>query len=134
VDSKENKMKIYIAACFGQQAEVREKADQLTQAKHVCTSSWRYLKPLGDGGSDAGGVKFASAYLQRALQDLRDLEASDLLVLLAGQVSTTGGKHFEVGYAVASGKQVVIIGSPENVFHWMLPRFATWQEFMETLP
>jgi|SRR5580700_512716 nucleoside 2-deoxyribosyltransferase len=123
-------MRIYIAACFGQQAEVREKADQLTQAKHVCTSNWRYEKPSGDGSE----AKHASKYLQAAMQDLRDIDSSDLLVLLAGQVSTTGGKHFEVGYAVAKGKQVVVVGAPENVFHWTLPRFATWQEFMETLP
>lgn len=123
-------MKIYLAACFGQQAEVRDKANELHVQGHLCTSNWRFEKPSGDGSE----TKFAGKYLQAAMQDLRDINDADMLVLLAGQVSQTGGKHFEVGYAVAKGKQVVIVGAAENVFHWMLPRFTTWQEFMETLP
>jgi len=123
-------VKIYIAACFGQQAEVREKADDLEYNGHECTSFWRHEKPTGDGSEAVN----ASKYMQAAMRDLRDIDRSDLLVLLTGQISRTGGKHFELGYAVARGKQVIIVGPCENVFHWLLPRFETWQEFMETLP
>lgn len=120
-------MKIYIAACFGQQAEVREKAKELEALGHECTSSWRFETPTGDGSEPEHSKKYALA----ANADLTDIRRSDMLVLLTGQVSTTGGKHFEVGYALASELDVVIVGKPENVFHWLLPRFETWKAFKE---
>ena len=119
-------MKIYLAACFRQQAEVRTKADELTTLGHECTSRWRFEPPKGDGSEPES----AEHYMRAAAADLEDINRADVLVLLTGNVSTTGGKHFELGYAIGSGKMVVLVGPVENVFHWALPRYGTWKEFL----
>jgi nucleoside 2-deoxyribosyltransferase len=118
-------MKIYIAAPFREQATVRRLAEELQLRGHECTSSWRFEEPTGDGSESAHEEK----YIEAAGVDLADIDRTDMLVLLGGE-SRTGGKHFETGYAVARGKHVVLIGAPENVFHWNLKRYATWAEFL----
>lgn len=44
----------------------------------------------------------------------------------------TGGRHFESGYAVCSGKVVFVLGDPENVFHHM-PQVRCVPTVMEIL-
>lgn len=125
-------VKIYIAACFIQQAEVRAKADQLVALGHECTSGWRY-EPAGAG--DGSEPEHAGRYAQAALDDLEDISRSDLFVLLTELVSRSGGKHVETGFAMARSKRIVIVGRPaENVFHWLIAeRYTTWEEFVRAL-
>ena len=46
-----------------------------------------------------------------AMECLRDLDASDLLVVLAGD-STSPGKHTEMGYMLAKGRPVHLVIAP----------------------
>ena len=125
-------MKIYIAACFVQQAEVRTKALELEALGHECTSSWRYEKGAGDGSEP----EMKDHYTTAALCDLKDIGRSDVLLLLTAQVSRSGGKHVETGYALAKNKRVILVGPrrAENVFHWLVPEYyENWAEFLRSL-
>lgn len=106
---------------------MREKADELFALGHTCTSRWRFEQGAGDGSE----VIHKEHYMEAARVDLEDIDSAEMLVLLNGQVSKTGGKHVETGYAIAKGKKVVVVGPVENVFHWSLERFETWDEFKE---
>jgi len=55
-----------------------------------------------------------------AVENLEDVEAADLLILRAepDRSFVPGGKHVETGAALALGKPVLVLGHPENVFHW----------------
>lgn len=121
-------MKIYIAACFVQQPEVRVKAGELAALGHECTSSWRFEKGAGDGSEPEHEEHYRAA----ALCDIEDINRADLLVLLTSQVSRSGGKHVETGYALARGLRVVLVGKrAENVFHWLIPEhYETWEKFI----
>jgi nucleoside 2-deoxyribosyltransferase len=58
--------------------------------------------------------------LDRAAEmDIADINAADALVAysLPGN-SATGGRHVEFGYALAKQKIVILVGQPENVFHY----------------
>jgi hypothetical protein len=122
-------MRIYIAACFAEQEEVRQKANDLIRLGHDCTSGWRFEKPCGDGSEQEHEEHYRAA----ALADLEDIRSSDVLCLLAGRVSASGGKHVETGYAMACAKRVVVVGPVENVFHWGLERYPTWDAFLVAL-
>lgn len=118
-------MKVYLAAPYGARSQVREFANQLTRIGFIVTSSW--LEEMHE--INAGTVGAAAAVKQddvaaHARADLADIDRSDLLVLiaesvaeLAGGTATSGGRHFESGYAVAQGKPMLVVGDPENVFH-----------------
>ena len=55
-----------------------------------------------------------------ARQDLADIECADLLLALnyaEFENSGTGGRHVELGYALALGKAVLLVGNVSNIFH-----------------
>lgn len=54
---------------------------------------------------------------QEARNDIEDIAAADAFVLLTDYESSTGGMHFETGYAYAIGKPVFIVGKRTMVFH-----------------
>jgi nucleoside 2-deoxyribosyltransferase len=57
-----------------------------------------------------------------ATVDLADVAAADVLMALnplEWEDKGTGGRHVEFGYALASGKGIVIVGTRTNVFHYL---------------
>ena len=99
-------MKVYIAAPY----ELRDRAISLMQTLervgHEVTSSW--LKGV-DRDDHATAQK-----------DLDEVAAADMLMLInPGEFRNkgTGGRHVEVGYALALGKRVQVLGVRSNIFH-----------------
>ncbi len=43
-----------------------------------------------------------------------------------------GGRHIEHGYAVATGKRLIVVGPRENIFHChpATEAYETWVEFL----
>jgi len=117
-------MKIYLAACFEQQAEVRTKANQLANLGIECVSRWRFE----EGNNTMGNAECAR-------MDLEDIRAADMFVVLTDQTSPSGGKHVETGYAIALGKPVMIVGRKENVFHNLpqIMQMETWADALSRL-
>ena len=105
--------KVYLAADFSRKDEMRDIADSLTTLGMDVVASWVYVPEKQDEGCPT-----LSAY---AVKDLDDVDKCDVLVCFTYQrgvyMPTGGGRHVEVGYALAKGKKVVIIGPRENVFH-----------------
>lgn len=99
-------MKIYVAAPY----ELRDTAigvmRDLEQMGFTVTSEWlRTDEEISP---------------KMAAQDLRDIDAADLVVVLHPpefEYKGTGGRHFEMGYAVAKGKRVILVGRRTNNFH-----------------
>lgn len=69
-----------------------------------------------------------------AQQDLADIEAADVVVMFTGG-GRGGGRHVEVGYALALGVPVLLVGARENVFHALpeIKQVATWDEAVALL-
>lgn len=94
-------MRIYIAAPFQLRDEAIVIMHRLESLRHVVTSRWLRMVMDDNAGS--------------ARMDLDDVAASDLVLLLNGP--SGGGKDVEMGYALALGLPIVLLGRRTNVFH-----------------
>lgn len=113
-------MKIYLAARYSRNPEMREHRDALEAAGHVVTSRW-----IDQHGGELE-ESFTPERLDRdpdfcgrfALVDVEDLEGADMVVSFTGNGGGgKGGRHVEFGLAAALKKRLVLIGPRENVFH-----------------
>ena len=116
-------MKIYIAALFARRKEMENWANALKEHGHEITARWVY-------GGENGLTRTDIAIL-----DLDDVNACDVLLAFThpyGTQTPGGGRHVELGYALAKGKTVCIIGERENVFHHHphVHVFSTLREWM----
>ncbi len=104
-------MKVYIAAPYPARTDAIAVMHRLESVGHHVTSRW-----LKDD-EDPFDVTAQSKYAAKALADVR--VADVLLALNAPEWANagTGGRHVELGCALALGKQVVLLGRRSNVFH-----------------
>jgi nucleoside 2-deoxyribosyltransferase len=99
-------MTFYLAAPYPQHDTARELRAALQAHGHVCTARWL------DAPSDLNA--------EWALNDLADLDAAAVLVALNDAEWAnvgTGGRHTELGYALARGIPVVLVGERTQIFH-----------------
>ena len=99
-------MKVYVAAPWSTRDAAIAVMHWLESQGHYVTSRW--LRQLDDEGPMA------------AADDLADVTAADLLLALSPEAYRnigTGGRHVELGYALALGKQIVLVGARTNVSH-----------------
>lgn len=117
-------MRVYLCAAWRRQALMRSYREILRDALDVEVTS-RWLDCTGDPVIDPEAQRIAAA------MDLADLELADQVIALTETPDVgymTGGRHVEVGYALALGKTVHVIGAPENVFHFH-PLVRQWPSF-----
>lgn len=109
-------MKLYLAAAFQRQAEIRGYRGALEAAGHEVTSRW-----LDNDAPDSVTLgKPCGEWAEFARSDVDDVRNADVLVSFTSGELARGGRHVEYGLAVAWGLQRVIVGPVEHVFH-MLP-------------
>lgn len=100
--------KIYLAALFSRRAEMEGIADSLKICGFEIVARWVYG---GEGGLSREQI---------ALLDIEDVNKSDIVVSFTqphGTANPGGGRHTEFGYALAKGKELVVVGDREQVFH-----------------
>lgn len=126
-------MKIYLAARYSRHPEMREHREWLEELGHKVTSRWI------DCHTDVVG-DFTSSFTQEFLNaqpklsaplgqhDLDDLDEADSVISFTGG-GLKGGRHVELGYALARGKRLLVVGPRENVFHTLpvVEHFDTWE-------
>jgi nucleoside 2-deoxyribosyltransferase len=117
-------VKLYLAALYSRRDEMEICADYLKNCGFEITSSWVYGAEENEGRTRE----------QNAIMDLEDVDKADIVLSFThprGTLTTGGGRHVEFGYAHAKGKQQVLIGERENVFHYLpnvevYPDLGTW--------
>ncbi len=133
----EDDMKIYLASRYSRNEEMRAVAADLIAQGHEVTSRWIQ----GDHQIDDAGLSAQAAEAERirfAQEDWADLLAADCCLSFTEvprTEKTRGGRHVEFGAALALGKDCIVVGHRENVFH-CLPQvdfYATWAEALSTL-
>jgi nucleoside 2-deoxyribosyltransferase len=120
-------MKIYLAAKYSRREEMQRYANQLAARGHQVTSRWIHGDHEGDGYM-ARAARFAQ-------EDLDDLAEADCLIQFveSARAETRGGNHVEFGYALATGKLLVVVGVRGNVFHCLpqVNHFFQWHHCLE---
>jgi len=110
-------LRVYFAGAFARRAGLQALAEELTSSGRVLsTASW--LAPGTELDDDA---RLSEEDLAGwALRNLGDIGSSELLVALTegpGSPHRRGGRHAEVGAALALQRPVYLWGAPEHVFH-----------------
>ncbi len=131
-------MKIYLAARYSRNPEMREVRDRLVSKGHEVTSRWidthgGTLEKSFTPEYLASNPEFCSTFAQI---DVDDLVAADVVVSFTGNGGGgKGGRHVEFGLGAALNKELIIVGPRENVFH-CLPQVSVVnnaEELVESL-
>lgn len=116
----------YLAASWGRRAELCGYREALWGQNIHVTSRW--IDEAGDG-LPPGNMRCLVA-AQRDLQDIREADFVLFFTDPPGQSTSRGGRHTELGYALALGKPVIVIGEPENIFQYGLARYEDFGWFL----
>ena len=140
-------MRVYLAARYSRRMELCGYREQLRAVGFDVQARWLDGKhqisdsgqPIGDSGEAmveaTGGQGDEGAVLRArfALDDYEDSISADIHISFSEPPRSSpsrGGRHVELGIALARHIPVYVIGFRENIFHW-LPQvrfFSTWGE------
>lgn len=127
--------KIYIAARYARREELIPLAQQLEQAGAAITCRWLFA----DGGSLAGeDLSPAERGGQLAKMDFEDVQQADICLAFtepSDNPAGRGGRHTELGIALALGRRVVLVGPREHVFHCLpqIEHYENWETARQSL-
>lgn len=128
-------MKIYLAARYSRNPEMRLCRDALAAAGHIVTSRWidQHEGELEESFTPErldAEPEFCGRF---ARVDVDDLVSADIVVSFTGNGGGgKGGRHVEFGIAAALGKRLILVGPRENVFH-CLPAVEVVQDLESLL-
>ena len=125
-------MKAYVAARFEQKSEMKALVPLFAANNIEVRAHW--LDETVSATSQLSDLT-PEYCAEQAQVDLDDIKACDLFVFFADSVAKTtrGGKHFEAGYASGLGKRIVVVGPPENIFHYLpgVIHYASLGDFLD---
>lgn len=121
-------MNFYLAARYSRRDELQGCLAELETRGHVVTSRWVREDHLITE-QDVLDRPWLGAACAR--EDFDDVAAADAVLVFTEQPRTApsrGGRHVELGLALAWDKRIAIVGPRENIFHTFdhVRRFATW--------
>lgn len=150
-------MRVYLAARYSRREELLGVRDVIEALGGIVTSRWLdgdhqiddQGTPIGEDGAALvegeelrSGETFsehdrsaraAELRAKFAADDLEDVLAADTLIAFTEPPRSTasrGGRHVELGIALASGKRILVVGPRENVF-CSLPQvehYPSWRD------
>jgi hypothetical protein len=123
-------LKVYLAARYSRREELAALVPDLAEHGLEITSSW-----LNSTGTGKLPDRTFEENQQCAIMDLEDIDMADTVILFSEDPTVPtlrGGRHFESGYALGCGKELIIIGPLENVFHFhpKVKQFATIDDYL----
>jgi hypothetical protein len=103
---------VYLAANYARKAELRALAKSLLP--HRIHSTARWLDESDDQETDPRHME------RGAVLDVGDILACQVFVVFHGrhEFNARGGKHAELGTAIAYEKPIILVGEREHVMHW----------------
>lgn len=107
----------YLAAPYGKRNLVGPLAEEIAKTGIVSTADWIHSQ-------DDQARMTESALAFSAAHDLDQIDKADVFIALTEPPytpHTSGGRHVELGYALAKGKDVLVIGQYENIFQLLPP-------------
>ncbi len=117
-------MKVYIAARYKKRMELLQFSHKLEARGHIITSRW--LQGKHDHEEDVVCAK----------HDFEDVKECDVIISFTEEprTATRGGRHVELGLALAWGKTCIVVGPREHVFHSLRGIIhATKDQLVETI-
>ena len=113
--------RIYLAARYSRNAEMRGVRDVLEALGHKVTSRWiedlggKYGKGSFTPDQLNGDPAYCADIARRDLEDVAD--ADTMISFTEAGGGGKGGRHVELGLALGLGLRLVLVGPREHVFH-----------------
>lgn len=119
-------MKVYISGKWEARRWLRDWAGRVSTLGYDVTSSW--LNEEGSRDLDLLEQQVTSG------RGIREITASDLLILDTFDLDEYGGREVEMGVALACHIPIVIVGPPRNIFHSLaIRRLSSWSAVLDFL-
>jgi len=128
---------VFLSARYARRHELRRYRDDLLRLGFRVASRWI------DGEDEDGPAGPSHDDARRWLEmDLVDLAQAQVVVCFSEDPAAPptgagrGGRHVELGMALEAGKEVLLVGPRENLFHWWLADsqvFDTWAAALDRL-
>jgi len=129
--------KIYLAARYSRRVELLGYRADLEALGHTVTSRWlNGSHQMSDAGLSEEGTR---AQRERfATEDWADLRAAEWMIAFTEEPrvsNSRGGRHVELGAALAWGQRVIVCGPRENVFTCLeqVEHCAAWPDLLTIL-
>jgi nucleoside 2-deoxyribosyltransferase len=120
---------IYIAGSWLEKQQYRDLRAKLDTMEIGVTSRWLDMEEW-DGTPNT----WPAEARRRAEMDLEDIDEADVLVCDTRHPSSAGGYHFEMGYAHAWNKPIIIVGTQTNIFQHLIETVVpSWEEAVNFL-
>lgn len=140
-ERKAGAMRIYLAARYEQHEEMRGVRDVLTALGHEVTSRWISGTEKADGTAFTPGELDSDYAASIARHDIEDVTRSDTLICFNDGTPGRGGRHVELGIAIALGRcgrvpmRIIICGPREHVFHALpeIEHYPDWPRLVMAL-
>lgn len=128
---------IYLCGRYARRDELNGYRRELEARGFVVTSRW-----LDEKGPDImlHRDQYGDRMAHDAAVDLADIMAADLIVQFSDEPvevspfpnAARGGRHFELGFAFATGLHCLVCGPRENIFHYE-PRISVVESWPEAM-
>jgi hypothetical protein len=120
---------VYFAARYSRLEELNSYRGELEALGIEVTSRWLRTQRRGSNANYS-----EDEWRDLALIDQEDVLAADVMLFFAEEPGDggNGGRHVELGMALALGKDVVLVGRRENIFH-RLPEVTVVENWPEAL-
>jgi hypothetical protein len=117
----------YLGSAFERKEELKGYAKILEELGWELTSSWLDDVTMIDKGVIEAEPEWGRRF---AMRDLHDLGKSRLLIVFTGSAGR-GGHQVEMGFALATGIRVVVVGPNVNLFCLLADKhYGGWEEFL----
>ena len=124
---------IYLASRYIKHKEMQGYAKELIAEGFLITSRWIWgSHKITDEGLSSEAEE--SLRIKFATEDFIDLRSAHVVINFTEvprSCNSRGGRHVELGLALAWKKECIVIGHRENIFH-CLPQikfYHSWEEF-----
>lgn len=133
--SMDDATSVYLAAAYSSKDDVRPHAEQLREMGFNVTAQWLDEPHAASVPFTTRDPEELRAFGRR---DIDDIARSDVFLFFSldpEQPTKRGGRHVELGLALATGKRVIVVGPRENIFHFLpeVEVVKTWDEAVELL-
>lgn len=113
----------YLAGKYTAKPRLRIERDRLVERGFVSVSRWLDHN-LIEAEVDRDGL------VREAMSDLEDLRNADTFIIDTRDVSETGGREVELGFAMALRLYTIVVGPSRNIFHNLAgEHYMSWTDF-----
>lgn len=113
--------KVYISGSFSELEVLRQVENRLAGLGYESTTSWLHEPTVN--ASDPDWLRRA-----RANEDVEDIKRADVFLMSDEAETHNGGRHTELGVAIAERKSINIVGPRGNTFMY-LNMVVAWHSF-----